>query len=407
MNRPTRVPSPPPSHGHHPDQFVDEQPDVMVLEQPINHAPPAVRKEPEIPSADDISERISVDLPKTSFGKVVEAIANVMAEIKPVEKLGWNKFHGYAHARIGDLNAELTPLMGKHGLVVFQNEVGRDMFDNGAVVGIRYEFTVVHKSGEIWFERPVITGVARCRTQKESFDDKTFNKCHTAARKYFLISLFQIPVEDADDADGSVGSEATGGQARQVSRPPGRRQVPSPDGKVPPHLIPILEGDQPADWVKKFGAFIAKVATKAEIDRWYEANAQQFEKLKKADENAYNSALDLMDDREAAITAADPISSGKQEAAAKPDAGGFPGDTKMVTKPIDLSIPFALDAKVTEPEKDWLRALDEAYKECHDAESLAAEQESTMMPSQGTASERAWAHAVKLTQTHLDRIQGT
>ena len=45
------------------------------------------------------------------------------------------------------------------------------------------------------------TGVSTCRNSKGGWDDKSLNKCHTAARKYFLLSLFQIPTGEEDDAD--------------------------------------------------------------------------------------------------------------------------------------------------------------------------------------------------------------
>jgi len=37
-------------------------------------------------------------LPVTPFGNLAGAIAAVMAEIKPVEKGGWNKFQSYSYA---------------------------------------------------------------------------------------------------------------------------------------------------------------------------------------------------------------------------------------------------------------------------------------------------------------------
>ena len=101
----------------------------------------------------------------------------------------------------------------------------------------------------------------------------------------------------------------------------------------------------------------------------------------------------------------DPISTGKIETA----ASDFPGDKPMVAKPaaeVDASIPLKLDRKLTDPEQDWLFACDEAFKECHDIDSLMAEQQSVMMPSKDAVSEHAWARAVAITKTHLDRIQG-
>jgi hypothetical protein len=59
------------------------------------------------------------------------------------------------------------------------------------------------------------TGMSRCRDSKGGFDDKSMNKCHTAARKYFLLALFQIPTGDIDDADSADGQ--TGANGRKIS----------------------------------------------------------------------------------------------------------------------------------------------------------------------------------------------
>lgn len=340
-------------------------------------------------------------LPKTECTNLLGAIAAVMAEIQPVEKGGWNKFQSYAFARMQDLLVTVTPLMGKHGIVVFQHEEGREMFDGGKAIAIRYRFTIVHKSGEVWFERPLQTGLSNCRATTGAFDDKALNKCHTAARKYFLMSLFQIPTEDMEDADNTQGSDA----ARQ--RPQGqRRPVPSPEGKLSPHLIPIIDGEAPEAWAKRFKDFIGKAASVSEVDKWYDLNAVAFEKLKGRFQTVYDDLIDTMDQRTAAFdkasakaAAPDPTTTGK------PDSG-FPGDTKMVSQgSAGEEIPISLDRKLTETEQDWLISLDEAFRECVDSETLASEQESVMMPSKEHVSEHAWVRAVAITAKHLARIQ--
>jgi hypothetical protein len=102
---------------------------------------------------------------------------------------------------MGDILKEVTPLLGRHGIVIFQSEVGRAMFDDDNVIAVEYSFTVAHASGETWPHVIKQTGVSTCRNSKGGWDDKSLNKCHTAARKYFLLALFQIPTGEEDDAD--------------------------------------------------------------------------------------------------------------------------------------------------------------------------------------------------------------
>jgi hypothetical protein len=92
-------------------------------------------------------------------------------------------------------------LLGRHGIVIFQSETGRAMFDDDNVIAVEYSFTVAHASGESWPHAIKQTGVSTCRNSKGGWDDKSLNKCHTAARKYFLLALFQIPTGEEDDAD--------------------------------------------------------------------------------------------------------------------------------------------------------------------------------------------------------------
>lgn len=399
--RPTRAPSPPAEDIH-----FDEVEPARVASEPVNHAPPAVRMQQALPPHQTAGPVEQPVLPNTGFAKLAAAIAGVMAEIKPVEKSGWNDFHKYKYAKMGDLSIELTPLMGRHGIVIFQNEVDRAMFDDGKVISVRYQFTVVHSSGEIWPERPLITGMSRCRDSKGGFDDKAFNKAHTAARKYFLLSLFQIPTDDevTDDADAPASD--------QRSRPSAQRRAPSPEGKVTPHLIPIVNGEAPAAWASRFIKAIEK-SDGPECDLWYNENYQIFEKLKTADEAVYSSLIDAMDARtsppvkqeEFAEKKDDPISSGppaadnpkRRRAPTPPKDDGFPGDKPMVKHGNHPDQAF--------DEAEWLQSIGNAYSSVEDTSQLMEAQGKYMTPYKEQVSETAWSAAVGLTKKALKEIE--
>jgi hypothetical protein len=368
--RPTRT-APPPT--------ATKEPEEAHFTETVQHAPPAVRKEPVNDSASMTvaNDRPHADLPITPFGKLAGAIAAVMSELKPVEKSGWNDFHKYKYAKMGDLSIELTPLMGRHGVVVFQNEIDRAMFDEGKVISVRYEFTIVHSSGEIWPERPIITGMSRCRDSKGGFDDKSFNKAHTAARKYFLLSLFQIPTEDEEDADNSGQQQARNGGERPRNAP--ARRAPSPDGKVSPHLIAIIDGEAPAAWGKRFTDAIGKAATVDEVNSWYDLNAGNFDKLKKADSDLYDKLVDAMDVREAQLAS---DGSSQKKAAPPPPETKDDGD---------------------DPEQ-WLKDLDAAFSGCEDVMSIAEEQERLMIPYKDKVGKQVYARALHIAQDHISRI---
>ena len=134
----------------------------------------------------------------TPVGKLAGAIAGVMAQVGTIPKGGYNAYHKYNYARMEDLLQVITPLMGQHGLAVFQNELEIKTVENR--IAITYEFTVAHASGET-MQGLRQTGMCIARNSKGDYDDKAINKCHTQARKYFLLSLFQVPSGDFEEAD--------------------------------------------------------------------------------------------------------------------------------------------------------------------------------------------------------------
>lgn len=96
------------------------------------------------------TEIVTTLLAVPSGGGLVAAIAAVMNEVNIVAKRGENEFHKYSYATMGDILKAITPLLGRHGIVIFQSETGRAMFDDDNVIAIEYAFTVAHASGETW-----------------------------------------------------------------------------------------------------------------------------------------------------------------------------------------------------------------------------------------------------------------
>lgn len=146
------------------------------------------------------------------MSKIVQAISKIMNDVGSVKKEGKNTFHDYKYATAADISHKLQPLLAREGLVIFQNEAERHFVNDGAALAITYDFTLAHIEGETWPEKPKQTGMAAARNSKGGFDDKAANKCHTAARKYFTLALFQIPTGDYDDADKDEDRPETKGK---------------------------------------------------------------------------------------------------------------------------------------------------------------------------------------------------
>lgn len=167
----------------------------------------------------------------SACANIISALAKVMSKAGSVKKGGKNTFHNYAYATASDVFFELQPLMAENGIVVFQDEAEREFMADGKAIAVTYEFTIAHSSGEVWPVKPRHTGVAAAFNSKGGFDDKSVNKCHTAARKYFMLALFQIPTGDYPDpdADGDVPHDR--GQAGQPREQGQHHSPPKPGDK--------------------------------------------------------------------------------------------------------------------------------------------------------------------------------
>lgn len=229
--------------------------------------------------------------PIPPIAKVTGAISSVMREIGPVEKSGFNQFHNYKYPKMEDILQALVPLMGKNGIVVFQSEVERETIEDGTVLAVRYEFMIAHESGEIWPWRILQTGVSKCRDSRGGYDDKAANKAHTAARKYFLMSLFQIPTGEIHDADRGDNDGDT----------PGRKPASRSPAKEAPAKEPATKGDEAEpqeilgrgakDWHRLFLAAVKTAIGPQWLMGLQAVNTDKLDKLKTADKKLYDDAM--------------------------------------------------------------------------------------------------------------------
>lgn len=185
--------------------------------------------------------------------KIAGAVCGVMGKVNGIAKKGENKFHNYKFTEMTELLAALQPVLHEEGLIVVQSEIGRSVLDQKALL-VTYAFGLAHSSGETWPAHVVQTGMAALTNSKGGIDDKAYNKCHTAARKYFLLALFQIPtlpegdkrLSDGDaDADEDKPRE-NASEPRNQTRPlpAGRPAAPSPEPSAAEEArLPLLGRD--------------------------------------------------------------------------------------------------------------------------------------------------------------------
>src|SRR5215831_11191783 len=229
-----------------------------------------------------------VEPPKV--GNLAKALAAVMREIGTIEKGGYNAFHNYKYVRMEDLLTKVTPLLGKYGIVIFQNEIDVKMVE-GNRIAVVYHFYVAHESGEIWGPMR-FTGMAMARDRKGNFDHKAVNKCHTAARKYTLLSLVQAPAgDDIDDADAGEGNRQPARQESSYTQED--RRVPGPGALKPeqqaprpqtapatgPRKIALGANAGVAEWKNAYLAAVVTSKTRDEVLLWDTLNDMALQRI--------------------------------------------------------------------------------------------------------------------------------
>jgi ERF superfamily len=217
---------------------------------------------------------------RTPVGQIAGAIAAVMSKIDTIEKRGRNEYFGYAYARMEDVLYAVTPLMGQNGLAVIQNEVSKEVLE-GSRLACTYEFSIFHSSGEVWPEKPRFTGVSLARDRKGNWDDKAVNKCHTTARKYFLLALFQVPAGDFPDAD-----EDNANQRNEKAPVPGPSQRPAQQTPAQadvddsaPHKIVLPQGSGPDQWAGAYIKAIGRATSVDDMKAWDSTNDKTLQQI--------------------------------------------------------------------------------------------------------------------------------
>ena len=202
--------------------------------------------------------------------EIVEAIAAVMHKVGYVQKKGTNTFHNYKYASIEDVLDKVQPALAEFGLIITQDELTHEIIADGNLMQATYAFGLAHKSGKV--ATPIRhTGLAALRNSKGGYDDKSLNKCHTAARKYFILGLFQIPTGLAADPDDDE------------DKPPVTR-TPTVVADNPPTMAGRkneADGIRKArEWANNAHAALAGFDTPNGLKNWLDKNSATVDKLK-------------------------------------------------------------------------------------------------------------------------------
>lgn len=194
---------------------------------------------------------------------IAEAVISVMAKVTFVAKSSENTFQKYNYASDGDILKQVQPAMAEAGLFLIQDEIARHEVADGRILAVTYGFRLVHKSGAVSPRIYQRTGMSLYKNERGNYDDKAANKCQTAARKYFILSLFLIPTGEDPDAHDGEARAPMGGATKDRSappptpKPPAAQPTPRPEIKqtaLTPEQLAAQGMPKPADPVPQVQA---------------------------------------------------------------------------------------------------------------------------------------------------------
>ena len=222
---------------------------------------------------------------------VAEAIVRMMDEVGYVQKKGDNKFHGYKYVSIEGVLEKVQPALVKCGLVITQSEISHAIVGDGNLMEAVYEFRLVHTSGEC--SEPIRhTGLASLRNTKGGYDDKALNKCHTAARKYFILGIFQIPTGLEEDPDA------------EEDKPHSKQESPRRDAPAPKPDDNTAQ-EKALKWVADAKVAIKAIRTESSIMRWEEINSPSIARLQENYGDLFKDIMQAIVDQRAAVQVKD------------------------------------------------------------------------------------------------------
>lgn len=152
--------------------------------------------------------------------KLVKKLAEVMKQVKYIQKTGRNTFHNYNYATEADVNEKVREVLAEQNVIMIPNvksQSYREHINNKGkteyITTAEVEFTFI--DGE--------TGETIAFTtfgEGQDAGDKGTYKAITGAQKYALMKTFMIPTGDDPEADKGVDERNSDNDNRQPDKPP-------------------------------------------------------------------------------------------------------------------------------------------------------------------------------------------
>jgi len=136
--------------------------------------------------------------------KLVKKLAEVMDQVKYIQKKGFNKFHNYSYATEADVNEKIREELSKRNVVMIPDVKSCSYREHTNrknqieyITTVQMEFTFI--DGETGEEIKLSSF-----GEGQDAGDKGVYKAITGAQKYALMKAFMIPTGDDPESDDGV-----------------------------------------------------------------------------------------------------------------------------------------------------------------------------------------------------------
>jgi len=254
---------------------------------------------------------ISYTPPPPCPASIIKAKVAVMKAVHGVGQTGRNKFHQYDYASSADVLKAVREAMVENGLAleIWPVEVSKDDDKN---MRVKFMLQWQHESGDVSEPLPW-WGVANDRDKSGTTGDKWFNKCATAAEKYFFLKQFHIPSEkDFDPDEGNAHTDGKGDKPTAKGKPAAKKVAPK--AKAPAaQSAKATEAKGPTEadtkkameWVNGFVERMEVAPTLPALNEMWDSNEGALTKLKTRHKSEYDHAYKVYTGRKVVLRTAE------------------------------------------------------------------------------------------------------
>lgn len=136
--------------------------------------------------------------------KLVQKLAEVMKEVKYIQKRGYNSFHKYKYATEADVAEKVREALAERNIVMIPSLTNHSIREHTTSKGNREYITTVVMEFRFIDGETGETITFSMIGEGQDAGDKGPYKAMTGAQKYALMKTFMIPTGDDPEADEDV-----------------------------------------------------------------------------------------------------------------------------------------------------------------------------------------------------------